>query len=141
MDNPPQPESPLEKPKRANAIKVFAIGDAGACVIERMMDGGPPASSFVAINADDGRWSHCSAGEKVLLQTPLLRGLGSGGDPERGRAFAEEHAENLKSLCQNQDVVFVVSGLGGGTGSGISPVVTRLAKEAGAFVLVFVTLP
>jgi len=78
---------------------------------------------------------------KIHLETKLMRGLGTGGDPERGRALAEEQFTTLKSACDGADVVFIVTGLGGGAGSGISPVLARAAKEAGALVLAFVTLP
>ena len=82
-----------------------------------------------------------SASEKVHLETQLLRGLGTGGDPDRGRALAEEQLPKLKSLCEGADVVFILAGLGGGAGTGISPVLARAAKEAGALVLGFVTTP
>ena len=82
-----------------------------------------------------------SAAEKVHLETQLLRGLGTGGDPDRGRALAEEQLPKLKSLCEGADVVFILAGLGGGAGTGISPVLARAAKEAGALVLGFVTTP
>ena len=110
-------------------------------VIQRMMDGGPHPDTFVAVNAEGTGLAECSAPHKIHLETTLLRGMGSGGDPERGRALAEEHAEKLKSILQGLEVVFIVSGLGGGTGSGISPVIARLAKEAGALVLCFVSVP
>ncbi len=58
---------------------------------------------------------------KIQLETKLLRGLGTGGDPERGRAIAEEQFATLKTACEGAEVVFIVSGLGGGAGSGISP--------------------
>ncbi len=82
-----------------------------------------------------------SATVKIHLETKLLRGLGTGGDPERGRAIAEEQFSTLKTACEGADVVLIVAGLGGGAGSGISPVLARAAKETGALVLAFVTLP
>jgi cell division protein FtsZ len=71
----------------------------------------------------------------------LLRGLGTGGDPERGHALAEEQFTTLKTACEGAEVVFIAAGLGGGAGTGISPVLARAAKENGALVLGFVTLP
>ena len=71
----------------------------------------------------------------------LSRGLGSGGDPERGRALADEQFSTLKSACEGANVIFILAGLGGGAGSGISPVLAKAAREAGALVLAFVTLP
>jgi cell division protein FtsZ len=141
MDNPPNPPAPAEKPKKDLAFKIFGVGNAGMNIIERMMDAGPAQSAFVAVNTDAVRLADSTALERVHLETRFLRGLGSGGDPDRGRSLAEEQAERFKTLCQGQDLVFLVAGLGGGAGSGITPVIARLAKEAGALVLVFVTLP
>jgi cell division protein FtsZ len=78
---------------------------------------------------------------KIHLETKLMRGLGTGGDPERGRAIAEEQFTTLKTACEGADVILIIAGLGGGAGSGISPVLARAAKETGALVLAFVTLP
>jgi cell division protein FtsZ len=78
---------------------------------------------------------------KIHLETKLLRGLGTGGDAERGQAIAEEQFSTLKTVCAEADVILIVAGLGGGAGSGISPVLARAAKETGALVLAFVTLP
>jgi cell division protein FtsZ len=77
----------------------------------------------------------------MTLGAKLTRGLGTGGDPEMGRAAAEEDVEKIRALCAGADVVCVVAGLGGGTGTGAGPVVARLAKESGALVLGIVTLP
>ena len=97
---------------------------------------------FVAVNTDAAvAWRPPRLPEKVHLETQLLRGLGTGGDPERGRALAEEQLPKLKALCEGADVVFILAGLGGGAGTGISPVLARAAKETGALVLGFVTTP
>ncbi|MGA2662242.1 MAG: hypothetical protein ABSH34_32580, partial [Verrucomicrobiota bacterium] len=82
-----------------------------------------------------------AAPEKLHLETPLLRGLGSGGDPDRARTAAQESLPRLKSLCEGMDVIFIIAGLGGGAGTGISPVLARAAKETGALVIGFVTTP
>jgi cell division protein FtsZ len=99
------------------------------------------AAHFAAINTDAGAFAACAAPVKIHLENKLLRGLGSGGDPERGRALAEEQFSTLKSACEGANVVFILAGLGGGAGSGISPVLAKAAHEAGALVLAFVTLP
>ena len=96
---------------------------------------------FIAVNTDSPSLEASSASVKIQLETKLLRGLGTGGDPERGHAIAEEQFATLKTACEGADVVFIVAGLGGGAGSGISPVLARAAKETGALVLAFVTLP
>jgi cell division protein FtsZ len=98
-------------------------------------------AGFAAVNTDASSLAASSAAMKIHLETKLLRGLGTGGDPERGRAIAEEQFATLKTACEGADVIFIVAGLGGGAGSGISPVLSRAAKETGALVLAFVTLP
>jgi len=141
MDNLPQPEPSAGKIKKDLAVKVVGIGNGGLKIIEQMLEDGPSQACFVAINSEAQPLAQSVICEQVTLETRPLRGLGSGGDPERGRALAEEHADKLKSLCQDQEAIFIVAGLGGGAGSGMAPVLTRVAKEAGALVLAFVTLP
>ena len=98
-------------------------------------------AQFAAINTDAGAFSASPATVKIHLENKLLRGLGSGGDPERSRALAEEQFSTLKAACEGANVIFILAGLGGGAGSGISPVLAKAAREAGALVLAFVTLP
>ncbi len=140
MDTLPKPAVAVETKKRV-ALRVFGVGNAGITIIERMAEDGPAAETFVAVNPDAQRLAASSIAEKLHLESRPLRGLGSGGDPERARSLAEEHAEKLQAYCQEKDVIFIVAGLGGGAGSGISPVIARLAKDAGALVLALVTLP
>jgi cell division protein FtsZ len=123
------------------SIKVFGVGGAGINVLELMLKEGLSGVGFVAVNTDPQSLAASSASDKVQLETQLLRGLGTGGDPDVGRALAEEQLPRLKSLCEGVDVVFILAGLGGGAGTGISPVLARVAKEAGALVLGFVTTP
>ncbi len=106
-----------------------------------LLNGGDFAGGgLAAVNTDAASLAASSATVKVQLETKLLRGLGTGGDPERGRAIAEEQFATLKTACEGADVVFVVAGLGGGAGSGISPVLARAARESGALVLAFVAI-
>jgi cell division protein FtsZ len=133
-----------DSPTHAQAIPVlrtFGVGDTGIKAIELMMADGLMSDRFVAVNSDAESLEKSAAGEKILLEDRRLRGLGSGGDPERGRQAAELKAEQFKALCEGVNVVFIVAGLGGGSGTGISPVVARIAKAAGALVLGFVTIP
>jgi len=122
-------------------MKIFGIGGAGVLLIEALRAGEFDGAGLVAVNTDAASLSASSASVKIHLETKLLRGLGTGGDPERGRALAEEQFSTLKSACDGTNVVLLVAGLGGGAGSGISPVLARAAKETGALVLAFVTLP
>jgi cell division protein FtsZ len=122
-------------------VKIIGVGSAGVTMIEALSGGDFAGAGLVAVNTDAASLAASSAAVKIQLETKLLRGLGTGGDPERGRAIAEEQFATLKTACEGADVVFVIAGLGGGAGSGISPVLARAARETGALVLVFVTLP
>ena len=127
--------------KKNITLKIFGIGGAGVNVAESLIKGGLPGPGFVAVNTDAVSLAGSSAPEKVCLETAVLRGLGTGGDPERGRTLAEEQAGSLRTQCEGAEVVFILAGMGGGAGTGISPVVARVAKEAGALVLGFVAMP
>jgi cell division protein FtsZ len=93
------------------------------------------------MNTDAPALAQSPVESKLNLGARTTRGLGAGGDPERGRAAAEEDLDKIRDLCEGADVVFVVAGMGGGTGTGASPVVARVAKETGALVLSIVMLP
>ena len=134
------PAHPIESP-RTRAIKIFGVGGAGVVLGDALNQSEFSGASFAAIDTDAQSLAASSATVKIHLETKLMRGLGTGGDPERGHALAEEQLSTLKVACEGADVVFIVAGLGGGAGSGISPVLARAAKESGALVLAFVTLP
>jgi len=122
-------------------VKIFGVGGAGVALLDVLKAEEFAGAGFAAINTDAASLSASSATVKIHLETKLLRGLGTGGDPERGRALAEEQFSTLKSASDGANVVLIIAGLGGGAGSGISPVLARAAKETGALVLAFVTLP
>jgi len=141
MNTNAQKEAAVDTPKKNISVKVLGVGGAGINVLELMLKSGLPGVSFAPVETDAQSLAASSGPEKLHLETPLLRGLGTGADPDRGRALAEEHLPKLKSLCEGADVVFILAGLGGGAGTGISPVLARAAKETGALVLGFVTTP
>jgi len=141
MNTDAQNDAAVASPRKNVSVKVFGVGGPGINVMELMLKEGPPGVGFVAVNTDAQSLAASSASERLHLEAQLLRGLGTGGDPDRGRALAEEHLPQLKSLCEGSDVVFILAGLGGGAGTGISPVLARAAKESGALVLGFVTTP
>jgi cell division protein FtsZ len=126
---------------RSRTIKIFGIGAAGVQLLDTMIGGEFTDASFAVIDTDGPSLTASAAPVKIQLETKLLRGLGTGGDPERGRALAEEQFVTLQTACEGATVVFILAGLGGGAGSGISSVLARAAKETGALVLAFVTLP
>lgn len=129
------------EPRATRSIKIFGIGGAGVVLGDALNHGEISDVNFAAIDTDARSLAASLATIKIHLETKLLRGLGTGGDPERGRALAEEQFSTLKSTCEGAEVVLLLAGLGGGAGSGVSPVLARAAREAGALVLAFVTLP
>jgi cell division protein FtsZ len=123
------------------SIKVFGVGGGGGNAVDYMARQDFAGVSFAALNTDAQALGQLELAEKLTLGAKLTHGLGTGGDPERGRAAAEEDMDRLKAMCSGADVVCVVAGLGGGTGTGAGPVVAKLARETKALVLGIVTLP
>jgi len=127
-----------------NRVSVHVIGVGGAgCNAVNQLRGQQQFEGlqFAVLNTDAVALGQSPVETKLMLGSKTTRGLGAGGDPERGRAAALEDVEKIGALCAGAGVLFVVAGLGGGTGTGASPVVARLAKELGALVLAIVILP
>ncbi len=123
-------------------IKVVGVGGSGGSVINRMMNTGKTRGiDFVAMNTDIQALHHNSAPNKLHIGKSVTRGLGAGMDPEVGKKAAEESQNEIRDLLKDSDMVFVTCGLGGGTGSGASPVVAEVAKELGALTVAVVTKP
>jgi cell division protein FtsZ len=141
MKTKTQTPAAMLEPAKLPAAKIFGVGGAGVSLLEAMNREEFAGAGFVAVNTDATSLAGSTVALKIHLETKLLRGLGTGGDPERGRAIAEEQFATLKTACEGADVIFMIAGLGGGAGSGITPVLARAAKETGALVLAFVTLP
>jgi cell division protein FtsZ len=127
--------------KKSFSIKVLGVGGAGCNAVSHLARESFAGVSFAVMNTDAPALAQSAVTAKLNLGAKSTRGLGAGGDPERGRAAAEEDAARIRALCEGADVVFVVAGLGGGTGTGAGPVVARIAKETGALVLSIVMLP
>jgi len=127
--------------KKQVTIKVFGLGGAGCNALGFAAASGLEGVDFLAINTDAQGLEACTAPAKFVLGAGRTRGLGAGGDPEVGRAAAQEDLEKLQSFCAGADIVFLLAGLGGGTGTGSAPVIARMARESGALVLALVTLP
>lgn len=136
--NSPTPPTP-PAPAIPRSVTIFGVGTAGVTMIEQMARDDFQGARFVAVNTDGSAPS--ALAEMIQLEGTLLRGLGTGGDPERGRELGEAHFDRLKTACAGAEVVLILAGLGGGAGSGLSPVLARAARESGALVLAFVTLP
>jgi len=127
--------------KRICRIKVLGVGGAGCNAVNHLCRESFEGVDFAVMSPDARMLSLSPVGLQLDLGAKTLRGLGAGGDPERGRAAAEEDAARIRAVCEGADVVFVIAGLGGGTGTGAAPVVARVAKEAGALVLAIALLP
>ena len=141
MMNQNQLEPDLAVQRKAFIIRVLGVGGAGCNAVDHLARESSPGVEYVVMNTDATALAHAGASQKLLLGARHSRGLGAGGDLERGRAAAEEDTSKIRALCQGADIVFVVAGLGGGTGTGAAPVVARVAKETGALVLGIVILP
>jgi cell division protein FtsZ len=125
----------------SSAVKIIGLGGAGANMLEQIALDGLDGAELLALNTDLRTLTACLASEKIQLGLNLTKGLGSGGDPELGHQAALESEEQIRASIKGRKIVFLCTGLGGGTGSGASPLVTRLAREEGAFVVVFATMP
>ena len=139
--NQPKKEAAAIAPSKQIQVKIFGVGSAGLNVLDQVARTTLPGTTLIAVNTDAESLATSSAPEKICLESNLLRGLGTGGDPERGRAVAEQNVAKLKAACAGADVVFIVTGLGGGAGTGVSPLLAHAAKETGALVLAFATFP
>lgn len=126
--------------KRA-VIKVLGVGGAGCNAVNRMASAGLEGVELIASNSDAQSLLSCQAHVRVQLGETLTKGLGVGGDPLRGREAALESTEQLREVLRGADMVFVTTGMGGGTGTGGAPVAARLAKELGALTVGVVTRP
>ena len=122
-------------------ILVVGCGGAGNNTVSRLARMGLAGAKTIAINTDSQHLRTTQADEKILIGQKLTRGMGAGGDPVVGRKAAELAVAELESMLRGADLVFVIAGLGGGTGTGSAPVVARLAKERGAIVVAMVTTP
>ena len=122
-------------------IKVVGVGGSGGNAIGRMMECKLRGVEFVSVNTDAQDLHHSKASEKVHIGKNLTKGLGAGMNPEIGRQAAEENRDEIAEVLKGSDMVFVTCGLGGGTGTGASPIVAEVAKEAGALTIAVVTKP
>lgn len=134
---------PVSNPQSSGGAtaRVIAIGRAGVEMAQALRDAEVPGFGFAVIDGDAGAIQSVPFEERLFVGARLTRGFGAGGDPELAKAAADEELPGIRALCQGQPMVFIVAGLGGGSGTGIAPVVARVAREAGASVFAFVTAP
>jgi cell division protein FtsZ len=134
LDTQTQAESPAQ-------IKVIGVGGGGQNAVNRMIAEGLAGVEFISVNTDQQALMLSSAPMRVRVGDKVTRGLGAGGNPELGEKAAEESSDELYNIIKGADMVFITCGMGGGTGTGASPVIARIAKDLGALTIGVVTKP
>lgn len=122
-------------------IKVIGVGGSGKNAVNHMVNSKVKGVEFIVVNTDAQDLHHSLASKKIHIGKNLTRGLGTGMNPELGKRAAEETKEELQEAIKGADMVFITGGMGGGTGTGASPVVARTAREQGALTIGVVTKP
>lgn len=124
-------------------IKIVGVGGGGCNAVDRMIQSGLKGVEFIAVNTDAQALNHSLADIKIQIGRVETRGLGAGGTPEIGRISVEEEEckEKIINILSGADMVFIAAGMGGGTGTGASPVIAEIAKQIGALTVAVVTKP
>ncbi len=130
-----------EQPLTGANIKVIGIGGGGTNAVNRMIEAGIQGVQFLVANTDLQSLKRAQSSVKLQIGEKLTRGLGVGGDPEKGRQSALEDTEKIIEALEGADMVFITAGLGGGTGTGAGPIIASLATELGALTVAVVTKP
>ena len=130
-----------EKNKNFATIKVFGVGGAGTNAVNRMIGSGVKGVEFWGVNTDSQALSVSLADNRLHIGSKITKGLGAGSNPEVGQKAAEESREEIKEALTGADMVFLTAGMGGGTGTGASPVIAEVAKELGILTIAVVTKP
>ncbi len=128
-------------PTDALRICVAGIGGAGSNVLDRISIDRTVEATLISFQTDVRVLNRSSAPHKIQMGTDLMRGIGSGGDPDLGREAAMFSRDEIRASLEGHDMVFLSTGLGGGTGSGATPVIAEIAKSTGAVVVIFATVP
>ncbi|UCH07440.1 MAG: cell division protein FtsZ [Deltaproteobacteria bacterium] len=122
-------------------IKVFGVGGAGGNAISNMIAAGLRGVDFIAANTDKQSLDLNAATAKLQMGANLTHGLGAGADPEKGALAAEENVETIRAATEGADMIFITAGMGGGTGTGASPIIARESRHNGALTVAVVTKP
>lgn len=122
-------------------IKVIGVGGSGGSAVNRMIDCGIRGVEFIAVNTDVQALHANKASKKIHIGKTITRGLGAGMNPELGKRSAEEAQNEIRDILKDVDMVFITCGLGGGTGTGASPIIAEIARDLGALTVAVVTKP
>lgn len=136
-----EPQDEFADVELGGNLKVLGIGGAGCNAINRMIEDHVNGVEFIAVNTDVQVLKKSLAKKKIAIGTKITKGLGAGAKPEIGEKSAVESAEEIRQSLKNTDMVFITAGMGGGTGTGATPVIAQVAKEVGCLVVAVVTLP
>lgn len=132
----------LEKVENTGAkIKVIGVGGCGCNAVNNMISASLKGVDFLSCNTDIQTLKSSLSPNRVQIGTKLTRGLGAGGDPEVGKSAAQESEQEIRAAIDGADMVFITAGMGGGTGTGASPIVARVARDMGALTVGVVTKP
>src|SRR3954464_2051422 len=132
---------PRDDALRTPPLRVGGVGGGGVNAVNRMIEAEVGGVEFIALNTDAQSRQQSAAHVPLQIGADITRGLGSGSNPERGRASAMEDYDRIKALLKGSDMVFITAGEGGGTGTGAAPIVARVARELGALAVGIVTKP
>src|SRR4051812_37498946 len=161
LDRDPAPAPPSSPPRRERdpepdrspygmpsgtkvtepVLRVVGVGGAGVNAVNRMIEAEVEGVEFLAVNTDTQSLEQSAAGHRIHIGSEITRGLGSGSNPDLGRAAAMEDYDELKATLKGSDMVFITAGAGGGTGTGAAPIVARISREVGALTVGIVTKP
>jgi cell division protein FtsZ len=134
-------EAPTQPTKLGPVLRVVGVGGAGVNAINRMVEAEIEGVEFLAINTDLQSLQQSAAHETLHIGDAITHGLGSGSNPDLGRAAAREEYDRIKAMLRGSDMVFIAAGAGGGTGTGAAPIVAQIARELGALTVGIVTRP
>ncbi len=130
-----------EKEENGNInVKLVGVGNAGSNIISRIY-GKIQGITFAVFNTDANALKYSKADVKTQIGEKTTHGRGTGRDPEKGKFAANEDQETIKEVLKNADIIFLIAGLGGGTGTGSSPIIAKIAKDLGSIVISIVTTP
>ena len=131
----------IDTDNQAAIIKVIGVGGGGGNAVQHMLSGNIEGVEFICANTDAQALNNSDAKTLLQLGRSITKGLGAGADPEIGRQAALEDRDRIMDVLDGADMVFITSGMGGGTGTGAAPIVAQVAKEMGILTVAVVTRP
>lgn len=131
----------MDGQRKKAVIRVIGVGGGGCNTVNQMASAGIEGVEFIVANTDRDHLERCIPTNQLQLGAAITRGLGAGSDPAVGRQAAEEDRDRIREMIEGTDLLFITAGMGGGTGTGATPVIAQIAKEAGVLTVAVVTKP